>query len=145
VRGTARTNGPWHRPWTGAERRSDARKASTLGHAATAWERISNMLASGDVSDLLDVYTADALYLEPYNPPHRGNLLIQAYVKDWLGGKEDIAVDAKRVIESEDGTALGVEWTISYTAAGRRWNDLPRASFFAFDDAGRVTYHRDYT
>jgi hypothetical protein len=28
---------------------------------------------------------------------------------------------------------------------GRRWNDLPRASFFAFDDAGRITYHRDYT
>lgn len=116
-----------------------------MGHAATAWERISNMLASGDVSDLLDLYTADAIYLEPYNPPHRGNLLIQAYVKDWLGGKEDIAADAKRVIESVDGTALGVEWTISYTAAGRRWNDLPRASFFAFDDDGRITYHRDYT
>lgn len=116
-----------------------------MGHAATAWERISSMLANGDVSELLEVYTADALYLEPYNPPHRGNLLIQAYVKDWLGGKEDIAVEAKRVIESEDDTELGVEWTISYTAAGRRWNDLPRASFFVFDDAGRIVYHRDYT
>ncbi|TVP64747.1 MAG: nuclear transport factor 2 family protein [Nitriliruptor sp.] len=126
-------------------RRTDARKASTVGHAATAWERISSMLSKGDVSELLEVYTADALYLEPYNPPHRGNLLIQAYLKDWLGGKEDIAVEAKRVIESEDGTDLGVEWTISYTAAGRRWNDLPRASFFAFDDDGRVVYHRDYT
>jgi ketosteroid isomerase-like protein len=126
-------------------RRNDARKASTVGHAATAWDRISGMLSDGDVSELPEVYTADALYLEPYNPPHRGNLLIQAYLKDWLGGKEDIVVEAKRVIESEDGTELGVEWTISYTAAGRRWNDLPRASFFAFDDDGRIVYHRDYT
>ena len=116
-----------------------------MGHAATAWDRISSMLSDGDVSELPEVYTADALYLEPYNPPHRGTLLIQAYLKDWLGGKEDIVVEAKRVIESEDGTALGVEWTISYTAAGRRWNDLPRASFFAFDDDGRIVYHRDYT
>ncbi len=116
-----------------------------MGHAATAWERFSSMLSNGDVSELLEVYTADALYLEPYNPPHRGNLLIQAYLKDWLGGKEDIVVEAKRVIESEDGTDLGVEWTISYTAAGRRWSDLPRASFFAFDDDGRIVYHRDYT
>ncbi len=116
-----------------------------MGHAATAWERFSSMLSNGDVSELLEVYTADALYLEPYNPPHRGNLLIQAYLKDWLGGKEDIVVEAKRVIESEDGTDLGVEWTVSYTAAGRRWSDLPRASFFAFDDDGRIVYHRDYT
>jgi ketosteroid isomerase-like protein len=116
-----------------------------VGHAAEAWESLSRMLSTGDVGDLLSVYTADALYLEPYNPPHRGNLLIQAYLKDWLGGKDDIAVEAKRVIESADGTELGVEWTISYTAAGRRWNDLPRASFFAFDDQGRITYHRDYT
>ena len=103
------------------------------------------MLAAGDLSGIPDLYRADALYLEPYNPPHRGNLLIQAYLKDWLGGKDDIAVEASRVIESEDGSELGVEWTISYTAAGRRWNDLPRASFFAFDEQGRITYHRDYT
>ncbi len=116
-----------------------------MGHAATAWERLSQMLSAGDVSGVTELYTADALYLEPYNPPHRGNLLIQAYLKDWLGGKDEIAVDARRVIASEDGSELGVEWTISYTAAGRRWNDLPRASFFGFDDQGRITYHRDYT
>jgi ketosteroid isomerase-like protein len=116
-----------------------------LGHAADAWERLGSMLAEGDVSGLPDLYAADALYLEPYNPPHRGNLLIEAYLKDWLGGKEDVAVTSKQVIESEDGRALGVEWTVSYTAAGRRWNDLPRASFFAFGEDGRIEYHRDYT
>ena len=116
-----------------------------MGHAATAWERLSQMLSSGDVSGVLELYTADALYLEPYNPPHRGNLLIQAYLKDWLGGKDDIEVDSKRVIESEDATELGVEWTISYTAAGRRWNALPRASFLGFAEDGRISYHRDYT
>lgn len=116
-----------------------------MGHASTAWERLSHMLTSGDVSGVLEVYTADALFLEPYNPPHRGNLLIQAYLKDWLGGKDDIAIDAARVIESEDGSEVGVEWAISYTAAGRRWSDLPRATFLALDGEGRVTYHRDYT
>jgi ketosteroid isomerase-like protein len=116
-----------------------------LGHAAEAWERLSTMLSEGDVTDLLDLYSADALYLEPYNPPHRGNLLIQAYLKDWLGGKDDIAVEAKRVIEAADGGSVAVEWNISYTAAGRRWNDLPRASFFDFGEDGRIEYHRDYT
>jgi ketosteroid isomerase-like protein len=116
-----------------------------VGHAAEAWDQLSGMLSAGDVAGIPDLYSADALYLEPYNPPHRGNLLIQAYLKDWLGGKDEIAVDVKRVIESEDGASLAVEWTVSYTAAGRRWNDLPRASFFGFDDTGRIVYHRDYT
>jgi ketosteroid isomerase-like protein len=120
-------------------------EATDVGHAAEAWEKLSGMLSAGDVAGIPDLYAADSLYLEPYNPPHRGNLLIQAYLKDWLGGKDDVTVDTKRVIESEDGTSLAVEWTVSYTAAGRRWNDLPRASFFGFDDTGRVVYHRDYT
>ncbi len=116
-----------------------------MGTAAEFWNRMSEVYASADTSDIPNLYANDALYLEPYNPPHRGNLLIQAYLKDWLGGKEEVAVDAKKVIESEDGTELAVEWTISYTAGGRRWNDLPRASFYGFDDEGRVVYHRDYT
>jgi ketosteroid isomerase-like protein len=116
-----------------------------VGHAADAWDRLTGMLISGDLSGIPAMYAADALYLEPYNPPHRGNLLIQAYLKDWLGGKEEVAIDSKQVLENEEGTSLGVEWRISYTAAGRRWNDLPRASFFTFDADGRVTYHRDYT
>ncbi|HSK23926.1 MAG TPA: nuclear transport factor 2 family protein [Egicoccus sp.] len=116
-----------------------------MGHATEVWDKLSGMLSNGDMAEIPQLYGADALYLEPYNPPHRGNLLIQAYLKDWIGGKDDIAVESKRVIESADGTSLAVEWTISYTAAGRRWNDLPRASFFGFDESGRVVYHRDYT
>lgn len=116
-----------------------------MGHATEVWDKLSGMLSNGDMADIPQMYGADALYLEPYNPPHRGNLLIQAYLKDWIGGKDDITVESKRVIESADGTSLAVEWTISYTAAGRRWNDLPRASFFGFDDDGRIAYHRDYT
>ena len=116
-----------------------------MGKAAEFWDRLSQVYATADTSDIATLYANDALYLEPYNPPHRGNLLIQAYLKDWLGGKEEIVAEAKRVIESPDGTELAVEWAISYNAAGRRWSDLPRASFFGFDDDGRVTYHRDYT
>jgi ketosteroid isomerase-like protein len=116
-----------------------------LGHAAETWETFAGMLAADDVSDVPTLYAVDALYLEPYNPPHRGNLLIQAYLKDWLGGKEEITVESSRVIESPDERSLGVEWTISYTAAGRRWSDLPRASFFGFAEDGRIDYHRDYT
>ena len=116
-----------------------------MGEAAKAWERLTGMLVEGDLSEIPELYTADALYLEPYNPPHRGNLLIQAYLKDWLSGKEETAIDAKRVVEAADGTELAAEWAISYMAAGRRWNELPRASFLAVDEDGRVVYHRDYT
>ena len=116
-----------------------------MGHAAEVWARLSEMMERGDVSDLVEIYTADALYLEPYNPPHRGNLLIEAYLKDYFGGKEDISITSKHVFEDADGAGLAAEWTISYTAAGRRWNDLPRATFIAFDADGRITYHRDYT
>lgn len=116
-----------------------------MGKAADFWDRLAQVFASADAAGIPDLYASDALYLEPYNPPHRGNLLIQAYLKDWLGGKEEVVAEAKRIIESDDERELAVEWTVSYTAAGRRWSDLPRASFFGFDDEGRVTYHRDYT
>lgn len=116
-----------------------------MGRAVDAWERLSAALTSGDVTDVLELYGADALYLEPYNPPHRGNLLIQAYLKDWLGGKSDVAVEELRRLESPEGDTVAVEWTISYDAAGRRWAGLPRATFLAVDDDGHVVYHRDYT
>lgn len=116
-----------------------------MGHAAEAWDKFSGMLTSADVSGIPELYSADALFLEPYNPPHRGNLLIQAYLKDWLGGKDEIAIDAHRVIESDDGAQLAVEWKIGYSAGGRRWSDLPRASFLEFNDDGLIVYHRDYT
>jgi len=116
-----------------------------VGQAAEAWKRIVDVLTTGEVRDVLDLYSADALYLEPYNPPHRGNLLIQSYVKDWMGGKEDVVIDELAVIEAPDGLGIGVEWTISYTAAGRRWNALPRATFIRIGDGGYVVYHRDYT
>jgi ketosteroid isomerase-like protein len=116
-----------------------------VAHAADTWARLSEMLEKADLKDLPSLYHQDAVYLEPYNPPHNGNLLIQAYLKDYLAGKDDIDIAEKKVIESEDGTYLAVEWTISYTAAGRRWNELPRASFFEFDGDGRIVHHRDYS
>ena len=116
-----------------------------MGHAADTWARLTEMMETADVKDVPSIYTADAIFLEPYNPPHRGNLLIQAYLKDYFGGKDDIDIQEKKVIESEDGRLLAVEWTVSYTAGGRRWSDLPRASFLEFDDQGRVIHHRDYS
>jgi ketosteroid isomerase-like protein len=116
-----------------------------VGHAAEVWGRLTEMLEKGDVKDLPSLYGPDSIFLEPYNPPHRGNLLIQAYLKDFLGGKGDVDVADERVVESADGRYLAVEWTISYTAAGRRWKELPRASFLEFDDDGRIVYHREYS
>lgn len=116
-----------------------------MAHKAEVWDRLVGMFEAADVSDLPELYAADALYLEPYNPPHRGNLLIEAYLKDYFGGKDDIKIDNRHVIEDEPGNGLAIEYTISYTAAGRRWNDLPRATFFTFDDDGRIVYQRDYT
>lgn len=116
-----------------------------MGQAADTWGRLRDLLVSGRLDAVVKLYDADALYLEPYNPPHRGNLLITAYLKDYFGGKTDVAVEEKRVIESAEGTSLAVEWLLSYDAAGRRWNQLPRASFFELGEDGLVTYHRDYT
>ena len=103
------------------------------------------MLESGNLDDLPDLYAIDAVYLEPYNPPHNGNLLIHAYMKDYLSGKDDVAIEEKRVIEGVDNRSLAVEWTISYNAGGRRWSDLPRATFIEFDDDGLILHQRDYS
>jgi hypothetical protein len=116
-----------------------------VGHAADVWAKLSGMLESGDVDDLPSLYAIDAVYLEPYNPPHNGNLLIQAYLKDYLAGKDKVAIESKRVIEGVDDHSLAIEWTISYDAGGRRWSDLPRATFIEFNDDGLIAYQRDYT
>ncbi len=49
----------------------------------------------------------------------------------------------KRILESEDGSFCAIEWAISYTAAGRRWNSLPRSSWIEVGETG-ITYQRDY-
>lgn len=116
-----------------------------MGRAAESWERFVHVLHSGELEEILNLYAEDAVYLEPYNPPHNGNLLIQAYLKDYLAGKDDLAVDVKRLIENESGDAVAIEWTMSYQAAGRRWNNLPRASFVELGEDGTIAYHRDYT
>lgn len=115
-----------------------------MGRAREVWDRIVEIWTSADTSDIPALYTADALYLEPYNPPHNGNLLIEAYVKDYLGGKDDLAIEVKRAFEDAEERGIAIEWMLSYTAGGRRWSDLPRATFIELNDDGMVTYHRDY-
>lgn len=116
-----------------------------MGHAAEAWDKLSSMITEANFDGITDVYGVDAVFLEPYNPPHRGNLLIQAYLKDYFHGKSNIEVKELKRLESEDGTTVAVEWTLSYDAAGRRWTDLPRGSFLQLDADGLVEYHRDYS
>lgn len=91
------------------------------------------------------IYADDAVYYEPYNPPHNGNLLTVSYLKDFLSSKTELEVNVKRIVESEDELTVAVEWSFSYTAAGRRWNKLPRASFVELNEDGRIRYHRDYS
>ena len=129
----------------GATAAATTTKDRTVGHAADTWTRLSQMLESADLKEMPSLYDRDALYLEPYNPPHRGNLLIQAYLKDYLSGKDKVVIETKRLVIAEGGTRMAVEWTLSYDAAGRRWSDLPRGTFFDFDtDTGLVTYQREY-
>ncbi|MDX1511114.1 MAG: nuclear transport factor 2 family protein [Nitriliruptorales bacterium] len=116
-----------------------------MGAAADAFARLTDALTSGELDDIEDIYAVESLYLEPYNPPHRGNLLITAYLKDFFLPKENVKVEVVRSVESADGATLGVEWRISYDAAGRTWSDLARASFLEVDEAGLITYQRDYT
>jgi ketosteroid isomerase-like protein len=114
-----------------------------MGQAADLWEQLTSAFENQDAAALSDLYAPEAIFLEPHNPPHEGNLLIQAYLKDWLDPREDISVSTKRRLESADGLTLAVEWGISYSAGGRRWNDLPRSSWLEVDEKG-IRYHRDY-
>lgn len=114
-----------------------------MGRARDQWEQLSAAFAKQDADALLDIYATESIFLEPHNPPHEGRLLIQAYLNSWLQARENVEVTTKRVLESGDGSTVAVEWTVSYTAGGRRWNDLPRSSWFEADEQG-IRYHRDY-
>lgn len=116
-----------------------------MGRARQRWEELMAAWEANDFDAIEEMYTETAVYLEPYNPPHEGNLLTVAYVKDYLGSKTDFKVAVKRLLEDDDEGRVAVEWTMSYTAAGRSWNDLPRSSFLDVGEDGRITYHRDYS
>jgi ketosteroid isomerase-like protein len=114
-----------------------------MGRAADLWEQLTSAFENQDSDALVEIYATESVFLEPHNPPHEGHLLIQAYVKDWLAARADVSVTTTRKLESDDGLTLAVEWAISYSAGGRRWNDLPRSSWIEVDEQG-VRYHRDY-
>ena len=116
-----------------------------MGLARDRWDALMAAWEANDFDAIEEMYTKDAVYYEPYNPPHEGNLLTTAYLKDFLGSKDDLKVEIKRLLEDEDNRRVAAEWTFSYTAGGRRWNNLPRASFIDVDEDGVITYHRDYT
>ncbi len=114
-----------------------------MARARELWEALSVALEQQDVDAIGDLYAPDAVMLEPHNPPHETDKLIQAYLSSWLQARENVDVSVKRMVESPDGVTLAVEWGISYTAGGRRWTDLPRSSWLEVaDDA--IRYQRDY-
>lgn len=114
-----------------------------MGRAREMWDQLGAALEKQDTDELGDLYAADSVYLEPQNPPHEGDLLIKAYLNSWLQARSDVSAATKRLLESADGTTLAVEWALSYSAGGRRWNGLPRATWLEVDEDG-IRYHRDY-
>lgn len=114
-----------------------------MGRARYVWEQLCEALEKQDMDAIGDLYAPESVYLEPQNPPHEGTLLIKAYLNSWLQARSDVSATTKRLLESSDGTTVAVEWALSYSAGGRRWNDLPRASWLEIDDEG-IRYHRDY-
>lgn len=114
-----------------------------MGRARDLWEELGAAMERQDDKTIVDLYTRDAVWLEPHNPPHETNLLIQAYLASWLGARQNIEVSTKRVLESDDGTVLAVEWAVSYDAGGRRWNNLPRSSWLEAE-GNAIRYQRDY-
>lgn len=114
-----------------------------MARARELWDEFSAGLAKGDDQAVRDCYTDDAVYLEPNNPPHEGHLLIQSYLNSWMQARENLEVNTKRILESDDGKVLAVEWTISYDGGGRRWHNLPRSSWIEVGEE-YIKYHRDY-
>ena len=116
-----------------------------MGRAKELWESYCAAIERQDADALVDLFTRDAVWLEPQNPPHETALLIQAYLKDWVLARENIDVSVKRVLESADGLTLAAEWSVSYSAAGRRWNDLPRSTWLEVDEVSdAIRFQRDY-
>ena len=116
-----------------------------MGRAKERWEELMTAWQDQDFEAIGEMYAQDALYNEPFNPPHNGNLLVVAYLKDFLGSKSEIESTVKRLVEADDGSTVAAEWTFSYTAAGRRWTEIPRGSFIDVNEDGVITYHRDYS
>ena len=116
-----------------------------MGRARQLWDELSAAIERGDSDALVSLYAHDAVWLEPQNPPHETSLLIQAYLKDWLEARENITIATQRLLESEDGRTVAIEWSVSYSAAGRRWNDLPRATWIEVGEVSdAIAYQRDY-
>lgn len=115
-----------------------------MGRARDRWEELSAAIEQQDDKTIVELYAADAVWYEPQNPPHETDLLIQAYLNSWMQARENIEVSTQRLLESDDGQILAVEWTLSYDAVGRRWNDLPRSTWIEVDPDGSITYQRDY-
>ena len=116
-----------------------------MGRARELWEAYCAAIERADADAMVDLYTLDAVWLEPQNPPHETNLLIQAYLKDWVFAREDVSINVIRLLESADGLTLAAEWTVSYSAGGRRWNDVPRSSWIEVDEAAdAIRFQRDY-
>lgn len=115
-----------------------------MGAARDRWEELSAAYEQRDDDTIVKLYAPDALWLEPHNPPHESNLLIQAYLASWLQSREDVDVTTSRLLEAGDGSIAAVEWTISFTAVGRRWNNLARSTWLDVDQEGRIRYQRDY-
>jgi uncharacterized protein (TIGR02246 family) len=114
-----------------------------MGRARELWEQLSAALEKHDDATIADLYAMESVFLEPNNPPHEGRTLIRAYLNSWMQAREDLDITVARVLEASDGQTLAVEWTMSYTAGGRRWANLPRTSWLEVDDQG-IRYHRDY-
>lgn len=114
-----------------------------MGRARDLWQQLCAALENEDVEAIAELYADDGVFLEPQNPPHEGGRLIQAYVNSWLQAREDINASTRRLLESSDGTSLAVEWTLTYSAGGRRWKDLPRSTWLEAGEQG-IRYHRDY-
>lgn len=115
-----------------------------MGAARDRWEELAAAFEQRDEGTIVKLYAPDAVWLEPQNPPHESNLLIQAYLSSWLQAREDIDVITSRLLESHDGAMAAVEWTISFTAAGRRWNNMARSTWVDVDPEGLIRYQRDY-
>lgn len=114
-----------------------------MGRAAARWDQLTAAMEAVDDGALTDAYADDAIYLEPQNPPHEGVKLIVAYLNSWLQAREGLDVTTRRLLESDDESTIAVEWSLSYTAGGRRWS-LNRCSWLEVDSDDRIVYHHDY-
>ncbi len=114
--------------------------APTSSQHAQAIKTAFETLSPSTVPALIDLYTADARFVDPFNDVH-GHIAVQAIFTHMFKQVDAPRFVITRVIDG--GDTLFMRWDFTFTARGKPQH-IHGATHFELNDAGLITLHRDY-